>query len=365
MTETLAAPDVGSLPARVTVLLRNLPQRVHERQFWITQAGVIAITTVHLLGEVLATQSDGEVPAAIHHMPVVLYLGPISYASLRYGTEGAVLTGLWSGVLTVPNVLLWHRAEYGWLTELFFVAVVISVGVTIAIPVERERRANKRLQDSERRRLRSYAQLVTQAQEEERKRIAREMHDEAAQNVVVIQRDIAALAETLGDPATTELDRLRDLAGQTLASMRRFSRDLRPPTLDELGLTSALDQLVGEMSERSGPEAEFHVVGSPRRLSIETELAVFRVGQAAVHNAEHHARASRVSVELTFNQRCVRLTVVDDGAGFEPPEHLGDLAHIGKLGLLGMNERAQLVGGTLQIDSRSGSGTRVQLEVPE
>jgi signal transduction histidine kinase len=207
--------------------------------------------------------------------------------------------------------------------------------------------------------------LVTRAQEDERKRIAREMHDEAAQNVVVIQRELAALLGTSArHPFAGELDKLRELAGQTLASMRRFSRDLRPPTLDELGLASALDQLVAEVKERSGPAAELRISGSSRRLPIETELAVFRIGQAAVHNVEHHADATEVVVELVFEPARVGLTISDDGRGFVLPKNLDELPQDGKLGLIGMHERAQLVGGTLQIRSRLGGGTRIDLEVP-
>lgn len=358
--------SAGSLAGRTATLVRNLPQRVQERPFWVIQAGVVGITALHLLGEMWAARAFEAVPVAFHYIPVVLYLGPISYASLRYGTEGALLTGLWSGFLTLPNLLLWHRTDYGWVTELFFVAVVISVGAIIAVPVESERRATKRLQESERRRVRSYAMLITQAQEEERKRIARELHDETAQNVVVIQRDLASLAASLeGHTAAAELGRLRDFTGQTLASIRRFSRDLRPSTLDELGLSSALDQLVGELRERCCPATELHVAGSSRRLPIETELALFRIGQAALHNVERHADATEVAVELAFEPRCVRLIIVDDGRGFDPPEHLGDLAQDGKLGLFGMHERAQLVGGTLEVHSRRGAGTRILLEVPD
>lgn len=121
----------------------------------------------------------------------------------------------------------------------------------------------------------SYAALVTNAQEEERKRIARELHDDAAQNVVVIRRSLATFASTYDD----HLSELSDLARQTLEGIRRFSRDLRPPTLDELGLSSALEQLVAELNERTEMAIEIRVVGPPRPLSIETELALFRIGQ--------------------------------------------------------------------------------------
>lgn len=517
MTDSAIAPPAldRSLLIRIASLIRNFPQRFHEREFWIVQAGVLGVTAAHILAELWSEQAGLDVPEALHHIPVILYLVPIGYASLRYGTEGAVLTGLWSAMLTVPNLLIWHQTDFEWL-ELLYVLVVVAVGMVMSVPVERERLqrrraeatsqrlalrdsiatltltsdlastldetlhrlldmleleaacvavanpadpegdlsvlacipdegptggeltaclgkqqlpaqdapfslpglgidvvplaadlpgsgaegrvsglmavktnpsrplteddhrlltgvashlaiavANERLVESERNRLRSYAMLVTQAQEDERKRIARELHDEASQNVVVIRRRIAALGASLDDrPEAVELGELSDLAGQTVAEMRRFSRDLRPPTLDELGLSSALDQLVTQVSERSALTARFRVTGSPRRLPIESELAVFRIGQAGLHNVERHAAADSVTIELSFEADRVRLEITDDGRGFEPPQDLTELPGAGKLGLIGMHERAQLVAGTLQILSRPNAGTRIHLEVP-
>jgi signal transduction histidine kinase len=476
---------------------------------------VLGVTAIHTLAEMWVSRTGLEIPSAFHHIPVVLYLAPIGYASLRYGAEGAVLTGLWSAFLTLPNLFIWHRADFGWL-EILYVVLVVIVGVVMSLPVERERLqrqraeaitqrlellnkvttltltadlrstleetlhrlvdvldleaacvavtdfpgsgsqptvlayhptdktsgdvlaactrdgpvtvghdhaapldssvlvepviadlpgpetagtvrglltakfyagrpitdddrkllagvashvaiaiANERLIQSERDRLRSYAMLMTEAQEEERKRIARELHDEASQNVVVIRRKLTALADNLADgPIAAELGALSDLAGQTVAGIRRFSRDLRPTTLDELGLTSALEQLLAEVRERSAISAKLRIDGLPRRQPIETELAIFRIGQAAVHNVEHHAAASSVTVQLWFEPELTRMEVRDDGRGFEAPRNMRQLTEQGKLGLIGMHERAQLVGGTIQIDSRPGTGTAIVLEVP-
>lgn len=494
----------ANLFRRTLRLIRNLPGRLHEGPFWITQGGVLAVTAIHIVAEAWSVSRGLTVPSALHHIPVVLYLAPISYASLRFGTEGAVLTGVWSAVLTLPNLLIFHPADFEWL-EVLYVGVVIAAGILLSVPVERERRqrrqvesanhrltllndiatltltadlgatlnltlyqmvelldlegacvigasregkidpilachppevgvgslsaqtaqpdsisspdvsvfpltaelpgsgqgervggslavktkagdvlgkedrrllegvashlaiavANQQLTEAERRRVRSYARMVTQAQEEERKRIARELHDEAAQNLVVIRRDLAALAASLNDaPITAELKDLTELAAQTLAGMRRFSRDLRPPTLEELGLPAALDQLIAQVRERSGLAADFGLTGRPRRLTIETELSIYRIGQAALHNAERHARASEVTAALTFHSQHIDLEILDDGCGFSVPRDLADLPGDGKLGLVGMHERAQLVGGSLQIRSSPGAGTRVSLHVP-
>jgi signal transduction histidine kinase len=317
------------------------------------------------MGELWSARTGQAIPAGFHHIPVALYLAPIGYASLRYGTEGGLLTGLWSAMLASPNLVFWHRSGFEWASELFFIAVVVAVGVTMAIPVERERRANERLADSERQRLRSYAHWVIQAQEDERRRIARELHDEAAQNIVVIRRGLGTLADDLADhPAVGEVEHLRGVAAQTLTGIRRFSRDLRPPTLDRLGLVPALTQLIGEVGDRTGCAAEVRTTGDPRRLHPETELAAFRIVQAALHNVENHADATTVDVVIVFDRDHLELTITDDGRGFSVPERLDELPPEGRLGLVGMNERAQLIGGTLRISSQPGSGTVVSLQLP-
>jgi two-component system, NarL family, sensor histidine kinase DegS len=367
---SFAAPDAPPLPARMGWLVRNLPQRMRERPFWVIQGWVVGITAAHLLVELWAGTTNGGLQPAFHHIPVVLYLGPISYASLRYGLEGAVLTGLWSAVLTVPNIILQHMADFEWLTELAYVGIIVSVGVVMAIPVERERLQRRRAEANSQRlarlrhRLRAYAQLVVRAQEDERRRIARELHDEAAQNLVAIRRNLDSLVGDLDTHAAVEVARTQELAGKTLAGLRRFSRDLRPPMLDDLGLVSALEALVTDVHRRTGLAVELAVTGESRRLPSETELALYRIGQGALHNVERHAHAGRVSIAVTYDLTCVRLVVCDDGDGFELPDNLEDLTRDGKLGLVGMSERAELVGGRLEIHSAPGAGTRVCVETP-
>ncbi len=517
MTGWTAAPQAsaGPLPARLAALARNAPQRLRERPFWVIQAGVLAVTALHILGEWWADQLAVGMHPALHHVPVILYLAPIAYASLRYGIEGAMLTGLWSALLTLPNILIWHDQNLEWLTELAYIGVVIAAGVVMAVPVERERRqrqraeatshrlaflndiatltltaeldrtidealatlvtvlhldaaclaaadpdapdslsllahhpperedgsalsacvarlappggggpprrphdahvttvpfdthlpepgpagrvsgvlavqanparplsdddhqllvgvsnqlaialANARLQGLERDRVRSYARLVTWAQEEERTRISRELHDEAAQNLVAIRRELDGLASSEAGQTESLLQRLQALTAQTLTGLRRFSHDLRPPVLDDLGLASALESLVGDARERNDLQVELTVAGPPQRLSAETEVALFRIAQSALHNVERHAHATRATIALAFHPDRATLDVSDDGCGFEPPADIAELVHTGKLGLVGMHERAELVGGHLALTSRPGGGTHIAVEVP-
>lgn len=221
----------------------------------------------------------------------------------------------------------------------------------------------KRIQDN----LRLYAQQVTRAQEEERKRIARELHDETSQSLITLSRQLDALIDRSDQLPQSTIKRLQELHQQVdgiQEGVRRFSQDLRPSVLDDLGLVPALEWLAANLSGYPGVDAEFKVVGEGRRLPHETELLLFRVAQEAVRNVWRHAEASRVWVTVEFGEDKIKIVVQDNGKGFQLPQRLDDLASVGKLGLAGMWERAQLLSGTLTVQSEPGEGTTIVLVAP-
>jgi signal transduction histidine kinase len=146
--------------------------------------------------------------------------------------------------------------------------------------------------------------------------------------------------------------------------IRRFSQDLRPSILDDLGLLPTLEELTSDLNRQDGLYAEFRVLGQERRLSSEVELTLFRIAQEALNNVRKHAEAAKVVTTIELSDSAVKLTVQDDGKGFKPPT-LTDhpTAAIG-LGLIGMHERARLLGGALIVDSTPGQGTKVIVNVP-
>ena len=144
--------------------------------------------------------------------------------------------------------------------------------------------------------------------------------------------------------------------------MRRFSQDLRPSVLDDLGLLAALQWLAADVEKRFGIEVRMSVIGDERRLPPDAELLLFRIAQEALHNVWKHSGASQTCLVVEFGDDTVGLSVQDNGAGFEVPERAGDLAEQGKLGLAGMQERARLLGATLNLESRPGEGTTVSVE---
>ncbi len=222
---------------------------------------------------------------------------------------------------------------------------------------------NARLYRQRQESLRSYAHQVTQAQEEERLRIARELHDETAQEMVRMVRKLERLRDSAAASQAPSIDEILDLTRNTLEAVRRYSHDLRPPVLDDLGLVAAIEMVVEDMKSSLPGGSKFGVRGSPRRLGPTVELALFRIVQEALRNVEKHADAASATIELDFDEDNVRVSVADDGRGFSPPKEVSDLSRAGKLGLVGMKERAELVGGRFELSSSTGRGTQIVVKV--
>lgn len=262
------------------------------------------------------------------------------------GTGSGVVGSL--GVLVTEGSAILHEHA----------RLLATVGHEIQVAVE-----NARLYQQRQESLQTYARQVMQAQEDERLRIARELHDETAQELVHMVRRIERLGEAAHADVPREVDELLTLARGTLKSVRRFSRDLRPSVLDDLGLVPAIELAVEERTARLAGGAQLTVTGQPRRLGSAVELALFRITQEALHNVEKHAEATSATVQLAFMEGAVRLAIVDNGRGCSVPPHISELARSGKLGVLGMKERAELVGGSFDFSSVPGQGTRITVVV--
>jgi len=229
--------------------------------------------------------------------------------------------------------------------------------------IARDITEEKRMEEN----LRFYVHEVTKAQEEERKRIARELHDETAQELVVLSRQLDSLISMPGKVSKRDiklLEGVRTQVDETLEGVRRFSQDLRPSAIDDLGLLPALDWLVSDLEKHFDLTIGMAVLGPERRFSPEVELVLFRVAQEALRNVWKHSRASRAWLTVEFGDGATTLAVTDNGEGFEVPRSVAELANVGKLGLAGMEERARLVGGKLTLESEPGEGTTVTVEVP-
>ena len=205
---------------------------------------------------------------------------------------------------------------------------------------------------------------VLRAQEQERHRIAQDLHDEVNQALTAILLRLSATMSDLPPQLHRELDETRRLVNRAMDELLQLARQLRPTVLDDHGLISALQAQVQDFSDRTGINARFHRHGPIPRLSDEEQLVIFRVCQESLSNINKHAKARNVDIDLSFVGSTL-LRIRDDGAGFEGRFANGNGAppkgRPGGLGLSGMRERALLIGGNLDIWSEPGKGTTVEL----
>jgi signal transduction histidine kinase len=214
--------------------------------------------------------------------------------------------------------------------------------------------------------LRGYIGVITTGQEEERRRLARELHDDTLQSLIALNQRIQLARLDVADNArpAESLEEVQQLTAQTITDLRRISRALRPIYLEDLGLVAALEMLAKEITQLGDLAVDFHQAGEIRRLDEHIELALFRITQEALNNSARHAQAGHAYLHIEFSQDTVILHLKDDGQGFNPPETPTELAPLGHFGLLGMHERAELIGAELKIQSRVGAGTHIQITCP-
>jgi signal transduction histidine kinase len=214
--------------------------------------------------------------------------------------------------------------------------------------------------------LQSYAADVLRGQEDERSRLARELHDETVQALIALDQQLQLIERTARrDPQTAliKLPELRVMTAGTIEDVRRVIRDLRPIYLEDLGLSAAIEMLTQSLARPDRLEAACTGDGEVRRLFPESELAVYRIAQEALNNVIKHAQARHVAVHLRFAET-LSVSIRDDGAGFAMPDRVDALTDRGHFGLIGMRERAELIGARLVIQSAPGQGTTVELSLP-
>ena len=212
-----------------------------------------------------------------------------------------------------------------------------------------------------------YIAAITQGQEEERRRLARELHDDTAQALIALSQRVEMAQKILTSDTNLAVERLskvQTMLIETIEGVRRFSRDLRPIYLEDLGFVPALEMLAREADQREELTVRLAVAGRVHRLPPELELAAYRIVQEALNNALQHAQADLIEVEAGFEENHLMLSVRDDGQGFDPPDQPDVLARQGHFGLMGIQERTLLYGGHLSFSSAPGEGTEVMVRLP-
>ncbi len=300
-------------------------------------------------------------------------------AFVWYGVVGQLITRTSS---LPPSTFLngaWFAETFGFPIELFRALTAILASMFIirflrAFQVENDRRISA-LQESqlaeahEREKLRGQLfQQVVAAQESERQRIARDLHDETGQALTAIGMGLRGLSTSIrrghADQAISTLGHLETLAVNSLTELQRLIADLRPSHIDDLGLPAAVRWCAKNFENRGVFKVDVEVEGHEHPLDDAVKIALFRVLQESLNNIIKHARASQVNVHVIYEPTDVRLTIKDNGQGFDMHEVRNRKTGRVSLGLLGMQERAALMGGSCFIHSMPGSGTLVDIRMP-
>ncbi|WP_078594263.1 sensor histidine kinase [Evansella clarkii] len=204
---------------------------------------------------------------------------------------------------------------------------------------------------------------IIEAQEEERKRLSREIHDGPAQmmaNVMLRSELVERVYEQQGvEEALKEIRDLKKMVKDSLAEVRRIIYDLRPMALDDLGLIPALEKYIKHIKEHYDFDIQFSYLGKPRRLQADQEVALFRLIQESVQNVHKHAKATEVQIKIELKPSLATVVIKDNGKGFDT-----SVKKEGSFGLLGMRERINMLEGKLSIDSKQGKGTLVMVQIP-
>ncbi len=212
--------------------------------------------------------------------------------------------------------------------------------------------------------LHDYIGAITSAQEDERMRLARELHDDTIQAVIALKQRVQLAQKSIKDQhGRQSLNELEILAEQTIENLRRLTRALRPIYLEDLGLVTALEMLTRETSQNNQLVVDFQKTGQERRLSREVELSLYRIAQEALNNVVKHSKASHADLKIAFETSEIKMEVSDNGNGFLVPKSPTELAPSGHFGLLGVHERADLIGARLEIESVLGKGTSLKVRL--
>ncbi len=277
---------------------------------------------------------------------------------------------IWLGASQVVQPLRELESKASTLAQGDFKTIQQPVGGTAEIQhLQKELiRMAQKVEDAQQS-LHGYIGAITDAQEDERRRLARDLHDDTLQALIALKQRVQLAQLELepgGEQDSTKADELNEIASlteKTIENLRRVTRALRPFYLEDLGLVPALEMLVRETNQAIDFKVEFQQLGIERRLEPASELALYRMTQEALHNITRHAQASKAKLTISYAPDSVTVKVIDNGIGFEVPSNASEFAPNGHYGLLGMHERAELIGADLKIFSTPKQGTQIEISL--
>lgn len=293
-----------------------------------------------------------------------LFIIPCIYASLAFHLGGSVVVSLISLFALLPLMLsMWHSPE-SWVTNIMYLFSPVILTTIINVELRLRSRDKQHYTELEKER-QVHLSRVIEAQEKARQRIAREIHDESIQTLLATASHTERLKFIDNiDEIKTKAIWIEKNIRSTVVELRRISLELRPTILDDLGLIPALRWLIDQPDFKENLKIQILTSGDEIKISPEVELAIFRVVQEALNNVKNHANADSATISIKLAPSVLTVSVRDNGQGFRVPRRLTSLAIQGKLGLIDIQERIQLLGGRLLVKSKPNAGTLLLMEIP-
>ncbi|MBN1189198.1 MAG: sensor histidine kinase [Dehalococcoidales bacterium] len=295
-----------------------------------------------------------------------LFIIPLLCSIALYWWRGMLIIWLLSIAVILPHILYYyHGLPMRIFNNIFYLSVPAFLVAYISLELKlREREKNISSEKEKERQI--YLSQVFKAQEDERKRLAQEIHDDSIQRLtaLAINANLLMNNKHLHDlpDIRNEIQSQREMVISVSQDLRRLSLDLRPTVLDDLGLVPAIYWLIDKFKQETGISAQIKISGDNPRVSKKYSVNIFRIVQEALNNVKRHSEATSVVVTLQFTDKKIILTIADNGKGFIIPKTSNELTNKAKLGIIGMRQRAQFLDAALIIKSEIGKGTTVILE---
>ncbi len=361
---------LSAIKASAQTFLRGNFPPYRDYRFWLIQV-LNLITCLEITSLPSHNDSKGALTIQLENSFVLktfvffFLLSTLSSAFI-FGWRGAMFTILLTSVFLIPKIYSWWQVSYDHLLAARFVVISI-LALVIAILVSRERttrqnvqglntKMNEIIHEKDR-----YFKLASEAQENERRRISRDLHDDSLQLLATVMRQLdGALHAENSEDIRKQMVRAKETITTTSEAIRRYCEELRPMLLDSMGLIPAVEWIGQELEIHTGVKVVFQTKGEAIAISNRDLIHIFRVMQEAFHNIEKHSKATAVKALWDFSGDSFEITLTDNGIGMW---NFGQSTSR-SLGIQGMYERTELVGGKLTIESQPGFGTKVSLQVP-
>jgi signal transduction histidine kinase len=299
-----------------------------------------------------------------NHLVGILFFIPIIYTAILFSWQSALVASLIAVAGILPIIInMWLPTSI--ITNLLILLLPLFIILTTSIEMERRKQNKEHLAERERER-KTYISKIIESEENERKLISQDLHDDILQSLTAIVYNLNSVESDgfiLPDSVKQKVVSIKELTNTTIEDTRRICKRLRPSVLDTMGMVPAFRWLIETMNNQTSINTRIIFEGTERRLPGNLETTLFRVLQEALFNIRRHSNASNAVVTLIFDYNRIKITIQDDGQGFQLTQRLDSLAMEGKLGLMGIKQRINTVNGDFEIRSQPGKGTTLSIEV--